>query len=65
MMLAVRQSTSKSRRHVGKDFHQLEWDEAVEEDCRQIVRLADAEGSANARRTDQIELSAALCTFLI
>ena len=25
---------------MGKDFHQLEWDEAVEEDCRQIVRLA-------------------------
>lgn len=25
---------------VGKDFRQIEWDAAVEEDCRQIVRLA-------------------------
>ena len=25
---------------VGKEFRQIEWDESVEEDCREIVRLA-------------------------
>jgi nicotinate-nucleotide pyrophosphorylase (carboxylating) len=26
--------------HVGKDFTQIQWDERLEDDCRQIVRLA-------------------------
>jgi nicotinate-nucleotide pyrophosphorylase (carboxylating) len=25
---------------VSKEFHQIQWDEQVEDDCRQIVRLA-------------------------
>ncbi len=34
------QAELESERMMGKDFSQIEWDERVEDDCRQIIRLA-------------------------
>ena len=39
-MAAGRTPTNFAPAHVNKEFAQIDWDEAVEEDCRQIVQLA-------------------------
>jgi nicotinate-nucleotide pyrophosphorylase (carboxylating) len=36
----MRDSDKHSREPVSKEFHQIQWDDQVEDDCRQIVRLA-------------------------
>lgn len=36
----MRDSDKHAREPVSKEFHQIQWDDQVEDDCRQIVRLA-------------------------
>ena len=37
---SVPRPVNQVERRVGADFRQIEWDASVEDDCRQLVRLA-------------------------